>query len=165
MIPGRFRVEERRIRFALATAASFGSLMLAGCSADAEATKPESSAAVETGVLETAAGRYEFTPTTCGIYSQDGVDDIEIQGPGTAPDGEKFFFELSSTANAMTIGLGVDRPFASPERKIHAGRVYSQEFTIVASGRQLSVADLVLVDENGASIDDGATLTIDCGAQ
>jgi len=115
--------------------------------------------------LETSAGRYEFTPTTCAIYSQDGFDDIEIQGPGTAPDGEKFFFELSSTANAMTIGLGVDRPFASPQRQIQAGRVYSEEFTIVTSGRQLSVAGLVLVDENGASIDDGATLTIDCGAQ
>lgn len=35
----------------------------------------------------------------------------------------------------------------------------------MASGRQLSAAGLVLVDENGASIDDGATLTIDCDAQ
>ncbi len=142
----------------------FSSLVLTGCSAEAEAPTSES-AAVAISVLETSAGRYEFTPTTCGIHSQDGFDDIEIQGPGTTPDGEKFFFELSSTANAMTIGLGVDGPFASPERRIQAGRVYSQEFTIVASGRQLSVAGLVLVDENGASIDDGATLTIDCGAQ
>lgn len=143
----------------------FGALMLTGCSAEAEAPTSESSAAVATSALETSAGRYEFTPTTCGIHSQDSFDDIEVQGPGTAPDGEKFFFELSSTANAMTIGLGVDRPFASPERRIQAGRVYSQEFTIVASGRQLSATGLVLVDENGASIDDGATLTIDCGAQ
>lgn len=145
--------------------ASFGGLMLTGCSAEAEAPPPESSAIVETGVLETSAGRYEFTPATCAIHSQDGADDIEIQGPGTAPDGEKFFFELSSTANAMTIGLGVDRPFASPERRIKAGRVVSQEFTVVVSGRQLSVAGLVLVDENGASIDEDATLNIDCGAR
>lgn len=157
-------MDERRTRSAVMIGL-FGSLMLTGCSAEAEAPTSESSAVVAISALETSAGRYEFTPTTCGIYSQDGFDDIEIQGPGTAPDGEKFFFQLSSTANAMTIGLGIDRPFASPERQIQAGRVYSQEFTIVASERQLSVADLVLVDENGASIDDGATLTIDCGAQ
>lgn len=157
-------MDERRTRSAIVIGL-FGSLMLTGCSAEAEAPTSESSAAVAMSALETSAGRYEFTPTICGIYSQDDFDDIEIQGPGTAPDGEKFFFQLSSTANAMTIGLGIDRPFASPERQIQAGRVYSQEFTIVTSGRQLSVAGLVLVDENGASIDDGATLTIDCGAQ
>lgn len=142
----------------------FCGLVLAGCSAKTEAQTSESSTVAATGALETSAGRYEFTPTTCGIYSQDGADDIEIQGPGTAPNGEKFFFELSSTANAMTIGLGVDRPFASPERRIQAGRVYSEEFTIVVSGKRLSVAGLILVNENGGSIDDGATLTIDCGA-
>ena len=142
----------------------FGALMLTGCSAEAEAPTSESSAAVAISVLETSAGRYEFTPTTCGIHSQDGFDDIEIQGPGTAPDGERFFFELSSTANAMTIGLGVDGPFTHPERKLKAGRVYSREFAIVTSGRQLSATNLMLVDENGGSIDDGATLTIDCGA-
>lgn len=139
--------------------------MLAGCNAEVEATRPESSAAAKTGVLETSAGRFEFTPTACIIYSQDGVDDIEIQGPGTAPDGEKFFFELSSSANAMTIGLGVDGPFASPERQLKAGGIGSQEFTILTSGRQLSVADLMLVDENGAPIDGRAALSIDCGAQ
>lgn len=162
LILERFRAQERRIRFALATAASFGGLLLAGWSADAKATEPQSSAAAETGVLETSAGRYHFTPTTCAIYRQDGVDDIEIQGPGTAPDGEKFFFGLSSTANAITVGLGVDSPFASPERQLMAGQYVSQEFTIVASGQQLSVAALVLVDENRALVDDSATLHIDC---
>ncbi|MBV2145116.1 hypothetical protein KUG47_16650 [Falsochrobactrum sp. TDYN1] len=142
----------------------FSSLMLTGCSAEAEAPTSESAAAA-ISVLETSAGRYEFTPTTCAIYSQDDFDDIEIQGPGTTPDGEKFFFELSSTANAMTIGLGVDGPFASPERQLKAGRIASQEFTIVTSGRQLSVTDLMLVDENGASIDDRAALSIDCGVR
>jgi hypothetical protein len=139
--------------------------MLAGCIAEADAPIPESSAGTQTGLLETSAGRYEFTPTTCAIYSHDGVDDIEIQGPGTAPDGEKFFIELSSTANAMTIGLGVDGPFSNSERELKAGRVASQEFTIVTSGRKLSVAGLMLVDENGRSIDDRATLSIDCSAQ
>ncbi|PWL16215.1 hypothetical protein DKP76_18700 [Falsochrobactrum shanghaiense] len=141
----------------------FSSLILTGCSAEAEAPTSESTAAVAISALETSTGHYEFTPTTCAIYSQDGFDDIEIQGPGTTPDGEKFFFELSSTANAMTIGLGVDGPFTSPERQLKAGRIYSQEFTIVTSGRQLSVTNLMLVDENGASIDDHATLNIDCG--
>lgn len=155
---------ERRTTVALATAVLFGGLIVSGYSAEADAPRPARFAA-ETAVLETSAGRYVFTPSTCAIYNADGFDDIEIQGPGTAPDGEKIFFELSSTANAMTIGLGVDRPFASPQRQLKAGRFESQEFTIVTSGRQLSVASLKLVDENGTSVDDHAALSIDCGVQ
>ncbi|MBE7734086.1 hypothetical protein [Devosia faecipullorum] len=162
MIAKRLGMGERRSISAVMIGL-FSSLMLTGCSAEAPTT--ERSAAPVTSVLETAAGRYEFAPTTCAIHGQGGAEDIEIQGPGTTPDGEKFFFELSSTANVITIDLGVDGPFSSAERRIQAGRVYSREFTIMTSGRQLSVADLVLVDENGASIDDGATLTIDCDAQ
>lgn len=162
MFMQKSRAQRRHTRFDLLVV-SCASLMLAGCSAEAEAPKAKNLPAAGSGALETAAGRYEFTPSTCAFYEQDGIYDIEIRGPGTAPDGEKFFFELSSTANALTIGLGVDRPYASPERKIEAGRVVSQEFTIVTSGRQLSVTNLMLVDENGASIDDHATLNIDCG--
>lgn len=136
------------------TAASL--LVLSACTAQAGNSHP--------GVLETSAGVFAFTLTSCSVYRGDGVDDIEIEGPGTAPDGEKFFFELSSTGNAMTIGLGVDGPFASPERQLKAGRYASQEFTLVVSERQMSASGVVLVDENGALVDDNATLTIDCGA-
>lgn len=114
------------------------------------------------GVLETVAGIYEFDPKLCGIYRQDDFDDIEIGGPGTAPDGEEFYFELSSTANALSLDLGVNTAFASSERSLKAGRYVSQEFTLVVSGQQIEAADLVLVDENGVVIDETASLTIDC---
>ena len=69
------------------------------------------------------------------------------KGQGRRQMERRSFPELTSTANAITIGLGVDGPFASPARQIEAGRVASQEFTIVASDGQLSVSGLVLVDE------------------
>lgn len=161
----RFRAARRRDSVVLATAATLGVLMLAGCQAEAETAKAERTAAAEVGVLETSAGRYEFTPTTCAVFSEDGFDDIEIMGPGTTPDGESFFFELSSTANALSLGFGVDGPFASPERQLKAGRYESQEFTLARSGRRITATDLVLVDEKGAVINGGASLSIECGAK
>ncbi|MBB6261090.1 hypothetical protein FHS77_001638 [Paenochrobactrum gallinarii] len=158
------KMQKRRTRIALLIA-SCGSLMLAGCSAEAEAPPAESVPAAGSGILETSAGRYEFTPTTCAFYEQDGAYDIELRGPGTTPDGEKLFFELSSTANALTIGLGVDRPYASPERQLKAGRIYSQEFDIVVADEKLTINDLVLVNEDGAPVGDGATLSINCSTQ
>lgn len=165
MISRKYTMRATGIGCVLAMAVSCGSLMLTTYDAGADATRLENSKAAGASVLETSAGRYEITPTTCAIYSQDGIDDIEVQGPGTAPDGEAFFFELSSTANEITLGLGANGPFSSPERRLKAGRYVSQEFTIVTSGRQLSAANLVLVDENGASIDDRAALSINCDAQ
>lgn len=114
------------------------------------------------GVLETSAGIYEFTPTTCAIYQEEDIDDIELGGPGKAPDGEEFYFELSSTANALTINLGASGPFASADRRIQAGRYVSQPFTVEVSGAAVTARDLVLVDENGGPVDDDASLTVDC---
>lgn len=150
----------------LGVAISLSVFVLTACSAEADSPQPGAPIEVKegTGILETSAGSYVFTPSTCAIYRGDGVDDIEIQGPGMAPDGEKFFFELSSIANAMTIDIGVDSPFASPDRQLMAGRVASQEFTIVVSDRKISVSGMVLVDENGGPIDGDATIKIDCGA-
>lgn len=134
--------------------------LLAGFPAQAEAPPATGGAS---GVIGTSAGNYEFTPATCALYRQDGVDDVEIGGPGTAPDGEKFYFGLSSTGNELTLDLGADGPFASTGRRLQAGRWVSQEFTVQVSDRTLSVENLVLVDENGRPVDDGATLTVDCG--
>jgi hypothetical protein len=150
----------------LGVAISLSVFVLTACSAEADSPQPgvPATAGEGTGILETTAGSYVFTPSTCAIYKEDGVDDIEIQGPGTAPDGEKFFFELSSTGNAITIGFGVDGPFASPERQLKAGIYASQEFTIVVADRKISVSGLVLVDENGGPVEGDATLKIDCRA-
>lgn len=114
------------------------------------------------GVLQTAKGAYRFTPASCLFHKEDGIDDIEIEGPGQAPDGEKFYFELSSTGNAMTIKLGVDRPFQTPERQLVAGRHVTEAFTLNVSPQSLSVPKLVLKDGNGEQVDDSASLQIDC---
>ncbi len=157
------QIDRCRRSLALAAIGAFCGLALAGCSAEAEAPTPITATMAGTGTLETSVGLYTFTPTTCVIYQSTDGDDIEVQGPGTAPDGEAFFFELSSTANALTIGLGVEGPFASPERRLKAGRFASREFVIVATEQGLSAAGLVLVDEHGAAVDGNAALNIDCG--
>jgi hypothetical protein len=139
-------------------------LVLAACSGEAEspprAQADAASAAV--GVLETSSGAYRFTPTTCAFHQEDGVYDIEIGGPGEAPDGEKFFFELTSTGQAIAVNLGADGPFASSDRKLVAGKHVSEEFTINVSGTSLSVPKIVLITDQGERVDENASLQIDC---
>lgn len=138
-------------------------LAVAACTPESPAKAAAATPAeAATGVLQTAMGAYSFVPTTCGVYVGDGVEDIEVLGRGTAPDGEVFFFELSSTANALSVGLGVDSLFATPERELTAGRVTSQEFSLVVAGADISADNLVLVDEQGRSVDADASLRITC---
>ena len=149
---------------------SVGLLSLAACSsekaADGEAASseaaPAASAGKHSGVLQTAKGAYSFTPTSCVFHKEDGVYDIEIQGPGRTPDDEKFYFELSSTGNEMSVMLGVDAPFQSPERRLVAGQYVSEAFTIDVSDKSLSIPKLVLNDGRGELVDDSASLRIDC---
>lgn len=114
------------------------------------------------GTLQTSAGAYEFTPRSCLIHIEDGVPDIEIQGPGIAPDGEKLYFDFSSTANEMSIELGVDTAFTSTDRVLKAGQFVSKAFTVEVSENIISVADVHLIDEQGALVDANASLRIDC---
>ncbi len=123
-------------------------------SPDVEATSP--------GVLETTTATYEFTPVTCVIYVEDGVPDIEVQGPGLATDGESFYFDFSSTANEMTIELGVDEPYESVGRKLQAGQYVSTPFEVDVSDGIISVTGLNLVDGQSEPVDPSASLRIDC---
>lgn len=116
----------------------------------------------ETGILQTAAGIYEFKATSCAVYAADDDHDIEIRGPGTAPDGGVFYFELTSTGNAIVLELGVDKPFESMDQQIKAGQFYSKPFTITVEDRLITVTDLALVDGNGAALDPDARLQINC---
>lgn len=153
---------------------SLGLLAIAACSsetstdgaaatADATApTAPTASANKHSGVLQTKQGAYRFTPTSCTFHKEDGVYDIEIEGPGQAPDGEKFYFELTSTGNGVAVQLGVDGRFQSSDRKLIAGRHVTEAFTIDVSGQSLSIPKLVLADSNGRRVDDSASLRIDC---
>ena len=151
-----------RTRPALAAIATLCALSLVACSTEAEAPVAENSASAVTGVLETSGGSYEFTPVSCGIYLENGVYDVEIRGPGEAPDGKKFHLSLSTTE--LTINLGVDVPFKTTDLQIRAGQYVSQPFTVDVSGRIVSVPSLALVDERGQSVDANASLRIDCGA-
>ena len=149
-----------RLKIGLTSALSLLFLASAGCSAETE--HAPSTATEATGILETAAGNYVFTAMTCAIHQEDGFDDIEIGGPGAAPDGEVFYLELSSTGNELSVNLGVDGSFVSADRVLQAGRFVSEEFSLEVSDRIISVANLTLVDESGQLADDGATMTIDC---
>lgn len=104
---------------------------------------------MRTGVVETEGGAYSFSPTSCGVHVEDGFNDIEISGPGTAPDGEPVFIEFSSTANELDIALGVNTPFASADRILRAGQHVTQTMDIQVDGRTIRVAHLVLVDSDG----------------
>lgn len=145
----------------LVAIAALCALLLVIYSAEAEAPVPGHSASAGTGVLQTSAGTYEFTPVSCGIYMEDGVYDIEIGGPGEAPDGESFYLSFSTTE--LTINLGVDVPFKTTDRQIRAGQYVSQPFTVDVSDRLVSVSSLALADERGQTFDTDASLRIDCG--
>lgn len=149
-------------RLRLGGIAFLSSMVLAGCSPEAATTPAAAAGSEPAGILSTSAGVYTFTPTVCGIYREDDFNDIEIGGQGQAPDGEKFYFELSSTGNAMTINLGAEGPFDSSERQLMAGQHVSKSFTVDVSGNVFSVTGLVLVDENFRPVDDNASLTITC---
>lgn len=109
------------------------------------------------GLVETASGRYAFTPKVCAIHYEDGVPDIEIGGAGKAPDGEKIYVQFSSTADQLTIDLGVDSAFATAERRLRADDFVSG---MEISGKTIRVANLALVGEQGSR--QPASLKIDC---
>lgn len=146
---------------ALTAISLFCAMSLLACSAEAEtAVAADESGSDQTGTLETSQGTYVFTPRSCGIYEEDGEYDILIAGSGSAPDGEVFHLDLSSSE--LTIDLGVDEPFKTSERQIRAGDYISQPLTLEVSGRTVSASSVALVDERGQSIDPDARLHIDC---
>lgn len=130
----------------------------------AEALKAETFDVVSTspGVLETSTATYEFTPVTCVIHMEDGVPDIEIQGPGLASDGESFYLDFSSSANEITIELGVDEPYETLGRTLRAGEYVSTAFEVDVSDGVISVTGLDLVDGQSEPVDSDASLRIDC---
>jgi hypothetical protein len=150
---------------------SLGLLAIAACSsetatdgavASADATASTAPAAKHSGVLETKQGAYRFTPTSCIFHKENGVYDIEIEGPGQAPDGEKIYFELTSTGNGVAVKLGVDGRYQSSDRKLVAGQHVTEAFTLDVSDQSLSIPKLVLADSNGQKVDDSASLRINC---
>src|SRR5690606_38030470 len=96
------------------------------------------------GVLETASGRFVFSPTVCGMAIEDGQHDIEIYGPGTDPDGRVIFFELSSTGRYLTVGFDIDSVFASPDEELGA-----RDFDLEVSGSLITASGLELRHQNG----------------
>lgn len=145
--------------------------LLAACGAsdappaapDAERAPAEAASTriAASGVIDTASGRYTFTPRVCAIHKEDGVDDIEISGPGTSPDGAKVFVDFSSTANELSIALGVDTPFSSPDRQLKAGQYVTEPMDIRVDGRTIHVANLTLRDGDDHLLP--GSLRIDCG--
>lgn len=139
-------------------------LMVMPHAAIAEKPKAEISDVVSTslGVLETAITTYAFTPVTCAVYIEDGIPDIEVQGPGLTADGDSFYFDFSSSANEMTIELGVEEPYETVGRKLQAGQYVSTAFEVDVTDGIISVNNLDLVDGQSEQVDASASLRIDC---
>ena len=137
-------------------------VFLAGCKEEQAIASGVEVAPDKHGILQTSMGAYKFTPNVCVIYLEDDFYDIEVQGPGTAPNGEAFFFELSSTAAEISISLGVDTAFAHSDRTLNAGAYHSKPFSIQVSGSTITLSDLVITDENGAELEGPTTLEINC---
>ncbi len=114
------------------------------------------------GVLVTPQGQYEFSPRICSIHREEGAYDIEIDGSGTSFDGEIFFFEFSSTANEMSINLGVNQPFKHSDRQIKAGQYVSKTFEIEVTDNIITVQDIVFRDISDEIMNGTGSLLIDC---
>lgn len=127
------------------------------------AAAPETGASARNGVVTTSAGRYVFTAATCAAGMEGGAIDAEISGPGTAPDGEPIFVDFSSTGQALTIGLGVDKPFSSPERQLRGGQYVTRPFSVTLTGQTVLASEIVLAADDGSVIDDKASFEVDCG--
>lgn len=154
-------------RTAAVSAFALLALGLAACSDDAAQPNPAktaapSASATGSGIIKTSGGDYSFTPTTCAIGISGGMDDVEVGGAGVGPDGTPIYVEFSSTANALTIGLGVDKPFATAEHRIQGGRVYSQPIDITVSGRTVQASGVALKTDNGEPVDGDASFEIHC---
>ncbi len=120
-------------------------------------------ATIRNGVVATSSGRYAFTATTCVASTVDGAVDAEISGPGTGPDGEPIFVDFTAVGQELTIGLGVDKPFSSPERMLRGGQYVTRPFTVALTGRTVRATNINLVTDEGSSIDDQASFEVDCG--
>ena len=154
-----------RYKAPLAVALTSCLAVLSACKDDSVAiTTPQTYGANYSGLLKTSLGNFELKPTTCGLFREGDFDDIEIQGPGVAPDGEVLFFHLSSTGEELSVHLGVDSAMAHSDRTLKAGRWHSEPFTIQTSGngRQFTVPDIALVDSDQKRIEGLASLEIDC---
>ena len=151
---------------------------LAACSGErdtpppAAAPTPATSAAptpapAKEGVLTTGAGEYRFTPQTCAVAQEGAEYDIEIEGPGKAPDGEPFWLSFSSTGNELGVSLGVDKPFASSTRSLKAGQHISSPFKVEVSGRQVRATGIELRriedQRDTVAVPGPSSLQVDCG--
>lgn len=108
------------------------------------------------GILDTDTGVYGFDPTMCGMALEDGQHDIEVYGPGTAPDGRVVFVEFSSTGRYLSVGFDIASVFHSADEALVA-----RDFDIAVSGTTITASDLVFSDLNGTPMGTG-TLVIDC---
>lgn len=126
------------------------------------ATVSSSNTSAATGTIVTSFGRYIFTPSHCGIGVEEGVDDIEIGGPGKSPDGEPIYVEYSSTADELEIKLGVDKPSTTSEHKFVAGQHTTQSIEYSVSGMTVRATGISLANGQGEIIDTEASFEINC---
>lgn len=118
--------------------------------------------APNTGVLITPAGLYKFTATACSAGVYDGEVEVEVYGPGTAPDGEIMFLSFSALANTLTIKLGKDKMLGATERELVAGQHHTERFDTEVTGLTVEVRDIILATQDQERVAGTANLLINC---
>lgn len=106
------------------------------------------------GVVATDEGDYSFAPTTCVVYE----GEVEVGGPGTAPDGTPVFVTMSAGegyAN-LRIDIGVDDEFSSSDDILISG-----DLDLDLSGSIIS-GSASLRDGSGGPDSVDVTFEVDC---
>lgn len=114
------------------------------------------------GFVTTSAGSYVFAPTVCAVVVEDGIDDVEIAGAGTAPDGQRVYVTFTSTGNELQIGLGVDQAFATANHTLTGGQYVTQPFAVTVAGKLVRASGIVLANEQGVTVESDAGFEVDC---
>jgi len=109
--------------------------------------------------VTTDAGVYRFEPATCTIYE----GELEIAGPGTAPDGTPVHVDLSAGdgyAN-LRIDIGTNDPFVSSDEILTTVELID-DLDYQVSGSTIT-GTASLADGTGTATRVQATVDVDCG--
>ncbi len=126
--------------------------------------------------IVTDAGTFLFVPARCLVGPDDDVVSYMIDGPGSAPDGQPVFVEISGDDGGQTGGpdlrlnVGTDKPFqpGDPEWISNDGTAHALGVappTAQIQGTAVTLADVVFSTDGTTRLAVEAPIRIDCTAR